>query len=51
MTVEELKDLLQKAIDDGKGDYNIRSSEFEYHEITEDYFHVDDENKVFWYEA
>lgn len=35
MAVEGLKDLLQNAIDDGKGDYIIRSSEFEYHEITE----------------
>lgn len=32
MAVEGLKDLLQNAIDDGKGDYIIRSSEFEYHE-------------------
>ena len=51
MTVEELRDLLQKLVDDGKGDYQVRSSEFEYHEITADYFHEDDENKTFWYEA
>lgn len=51
MTVEELLSLLQKAVDEGKGDYIVKSSEYEYHDITEGYFHLDDENKVFWYEA
>lgn len=51
MTVEELKVLLQKLVDEGKGSYQLRSSEFESHVVTEDYFHVDDENKAFWYEA
>lgn len=51
MTVEELLLLLQKAVDEGKGDYIVKSSEFEYHNVTEDFFHLDDENKFFWYEA
>lgn len=51
MTVEELLALLQKAVDEGKGGYIVKSSEYELHEITEDYFHLDDDNKVFWYEA
>ena len=51
LTVTELSALLQKAISEGKGDYQVRSSEFEYHDITEDHFHLDDENKTFWYEA
>lgn len=51
ITVEELKNLLQKLVDGGKGDYKVRSSEFEYHTITLDYFHADDDNKVLWYEA
>lgn len=51
MTVKDLHDLLQKMIEEGKGDYVVKSSEYECHDITEDYFHDDDENKVFWYEA
>ena len=51
MTVEELKEFLQRLVNEGKGSYQVKSSEFEHHEITEDYFHVDDENKLLWYEA
>jgi hypothetical protein len=51
MTVEEVLSLLQKAVDEGKGDYIVKSSEFEFHDIAEDFFHLDDENKVLWYEA
>lgn len=51
ITVEELITLLQKLVDEGKGDYKVRSSEYEYHTITPDYFHADDDNKVLWYEA
>ena len=51
MTVEELKDLLQKLVDEGKGDYTLRSVEFENHIPTEDYFTVDDENKTLWYDG
>lgn len=51
MTVRELKMLLQKAVDEGKGDYQVKSSEFEYHDITEDFSHIDDDNKLLWYEA
>lgn len=36
---------------EGKGEYIVKSSEYEYHDIDEDYFHLDDEKKVFWYEA
>lgn len=51
MTVEELKNLLQTLIEEGKGSYQVRSSEFEFHTPDENYFHVDDENKCLWYEA
>lgn len=51
LTVEELKDHLQKMVDEGKGNYQVKSSEFENHEITEDYFTADDENEILWYDA
>ena len=51
LTVEELKDLLQKMVDEGKGDYQVRSVEFESHEITEEYFNADDDNEILWYDA
>lgn len=51
MTVKELSDLLQKLIADGKGNYQIRSAEFENHIPTKENFFVDDKNQTFWYEA
>lgn len=51
MTVEELRDLLQKLVDEGKGGYQVRSVEFENHMPTKDYFCVDDENQTLWYDS
>ena len=51
MTVKELKDHLQKLVEEGKGNYQVRSVEFESHIPTEDYFTVDDETETLWYEA
>ena len=51
LTIEDLKNLLQKFIDEGKGHYQVRSAEFEYHIPTKDFFAIDDENKLLWYSA
>lgn len=52
MTIEELKNFLQKLVNEGKGDYQIRSCEFENHIPTIKYFEgIDDENKELWYSA
>ena len=48
MTVEELKDLLQKMVDDGKGNYQVRLAENEYHKTDEEDFGVDDKHETFW---
>lgn len=51
MTVEELNEFLQRLVEEGKGSYQLRSAEFENHIPTKDYFSIDDENKLLWYEA
>ena len=48
MTVEELLTLLQKFVAEGKGGYLLKCSELEYCKVNEEYFGIDDENKVLW---
>lgn len=50
LTVAELADFLQKLVAAGKGDYRLRSAEYEYHMITiNDFDGVDDDHKELWY--
>ena len=51
MTVEELKNLLQKMVDDGKGDYQVRLAENEYHKTDEEDFGIDDKCETFWIQS
>ena len=50
LTVSELAEFLQKLVTAGKGDYRIRSAEFECHTVTiNDFDGIDDENMELWY--
>lgn len=48
MTVKDLNKLLQKMIEDGKGDYQVKLAENEYHETDENDFGIDDKHESFW---